>query len=338
MTTSIESTSPAPATDEKAGSAGAFEALKARIKAHYDICSGYYLNLWGQHIHHGYWTEETSHLSKEDAQVALIELLLTRAGFRGTDAPSSEKKLRILDVGCGVGGTTRYLAKNLGWEATGVTISDEQVKIAYDLSRKDASEPTTNGTARSTGRVSLGTLGGSVEFIPLDAEKMGDYFASHNQLGTFDVVWISEALSHFPNKQLFFENAYKLLRSGGKLVLADWFKGEDLTEKQFQDDIVPIEDGMLLPPLETEAGYVKLAQAAGFQTRKDAEGRDFMDISKNVARTWDITSDLIASPSLWAFAFSQGRDIVLFLKAFNAMRRGFANSTFLYAVMAFEKK
>ncbi|KAJ9102565.1 hypothetical protein QFC21_002966 [Naganishia friedmannii] len=337
MTTSIEVASPVQPVDEKAGSAGAFEALKARIKAHYDLCSGYYLNLWGQHIHHGYWTEKTSHLSKEDAQVALIELLLTRAGFRGSDAPSPEKELRILDVGCGVGGTTRYLAKNLGWEATGVTISDEQVKIAYDLSRKDASEPT-NGAVHSSGRVSLGTLGGSVEFIPLDAEKMGDYFASQDQLGSFDVVWISEALSHFPNKQLFFENAYKLLRSGGKLVLADWFKGEDLTERQFQNDIVPIEDGMLLPPLETEAGYVKLAQAAGFQPRKDAEGRDFMDISKNVARTWDISSDLIASPSLWAFAFSQGRDIVSFLKAFNAMRRGFANSTFLYAVMAFEKK
>jgi tocopherol O-methyltransferase len=52
----------------------------------------------------------------------------------------------------------------------------------------------------------------------------------------------------------------------------------------------------------------------------------------------DITSDLIASPSLWAFAFSQGRDVILFLKAFTAMRRGFANGTFLYAVMAFEKK
>lgn len=167
---------------------------------------------------------------------------------------------------------------------------------------------------------------------------MGDFFGSQDKLGKFDVVWISEALSHFPNKALFFENAYKLLAPGGTLVLADWFKAENLTEKQFQDDIVPIEDGMLLPPLETEPGYVKLAEAAGFQSKKDSEGRDFMDISKNVARTWDITSDLIASPSLWAFAFSQGRDVILFLKAFAAMRRGFANGTFLYAVMAFEKK
>jgi tocopherol O-methyltransferase len=269
-----------PASNEKS-SVGTFEALKARIKSHYDVCSGYYLSLWGQHIHHGYWTESTSHLSKEDAQVALIELLLTRAGFRGENVPT--QKLKVLDVGCGVGGTTRYLAKNMGWEATGVTISDEQVKIAYDLSRKDAGADTSAGPH---GRLSLGSAGGSVEFIPLDAEKMGDFFGSQDKLGTFDVVWISEALSHFPNKALFFENAYKLLAPGGKLVLADWFKGENLTEKQFQDDIVPIEDGMLLPPLETEPGYVKLAEAAGFQAKKDAQGRDYMDISKNVARTW----------------------------------------------------
>lgn len=220
--------------------------------------------------------------------MALIELLLTRAGFRGESAPS--KKLKVLDVGCGVGGTTRYLAKNLGWEATGVTISDEQVKIAYDLSRKDAGSE--SATAESRGRIDLGSSGGSVEFIPLDAEKMGDFFGSQDKLGSFDVVWISEALSHFPNKALFFENAYKLLTPGGKLVLADWFKGENLTDKQFQDDIIPIEDGMLLPPLETEPGYVKLAEAAGFQTKKDAQGRDYMDISKNVARTWWVFSVL----------------------------------------------
>lgn len=51
----------------------------------------------------------------------------------------------------------------------------------------------------------------------------------------------------------------------------------------------------------------------------------------------DISWDLIASPSLWAFAISQGRDGLSFLQAFRAMRRGYANGTFRYAVMAFEK-
>jgi tocopherol O-methyltransferase len=51
----------------------------------------------------------------------------------------------------------------------------------------------------------------------------------------------------------------------------------------------------------------------------------------------DITWGLVQNPSLWAFALSQGRDGIAFLQAFRAMRRGYANGTFRYAVMAFEK-
>jgi tocopherol O-methyltransferase len=51
----------------------------------------------------------------------------------------------------------------------------------------------------------------------------------------------------------------------------------------------------------------------------------------------DISLGLIASPSLWAFAFTQGRDFVAFLKAFQAMRKGFASGSFRYGVAAFLK-
>jgi tocopherol O-methyltransferase len=51
----------------------------------------------------------------------------------------------------------------------------------------------------------------------------------------------------------------------------------------------------------------------------------------------DISWSLIQSPALWAFAVSQGRDGLAFLQAFRAMRRGFANGSFRYAVMVFQK-
>ncbi|KAL8950616.1 MAG: hypothetical protein Q9183_007512 [Haloplaca sp. 2 TL-2023] len=62
-----------------------------------------------------------------------------------------------------------------------------------------------------------------------------------------------------------------------------------------------------------------------------------LDISANVAKTWEISWSLVQSPSLWAFAFSQGRDGIGFLQAFRAMRRGYANGTFRYAVMVLQK-
>ena len=113
---------------------------------------------------------------------------------------------------------------------------------------------------------------------------------------------------------------------------------------------------MLLPPLCTQSDYVEFAKDAGFSTFSEP-----FDISKNVARTWqvtleslhlkvvnssnadivriyrDISLSLVQSPALWALAFAQGRDFIAFLKAFRAMKRGYTNGTFRYAVMVFQR-
>lgn len=116
---------------------------------------------------------------------------------------------------------------------TGITISPKQVELANRLTNSEASPDTKDNE-------SFTPLGeGKVRFLELDAENMASHFAA--QSGTFDVVWISEALSHFPNKALFFENAKRVLKEGGKLVLADWFKDEGLSEAAFEADIKPIE-------------------------------------------------------------------------------------------------
>ncbi|KAK0739882.1 S-adenosyl-L-methionine-dependent methyltransferase [Apiosordaria backusii] len=279
------------------------QELKDRIKLHYDLASDYYLNLWGEHIHHGYWPPSSPDISKEEAQINLIRLLLETNQINQTpsSSPSSEP-LKILDVGCGIGGTSRFLARELGAHVTGITISSKQVQTAKKLS---SSSPSTS-QYQDGEYIALGPNSGQVRFIELDAETLGSYFTGPDD--KFDIVWISEALSHFPKKDLFFKNAFNVLKPGGKLVLADWFKDEGLSEQQFEADIKPIEDGMLLPPMCTVSGYVK-----------------------------DISWSLIQNPSLWAFAFSQGRDGIAFLQAFRAMRRGYANGSFRYAVMGFVK-
>ncbi|KAL1875921.1 hypothetical protein VTK73DRAFT_9705 [Phialemonium thermophilum] len=217
------------------------QALKDRIKLHYDLASDYYLSLWGEHIHHGYWpTEESKEKeSKETAQINLIRLLLEKSQIPEGSA--------VLDVGCGIGGTARYLASHMGCTVTGITISTKQVEIAERLTRAQAVTQTTSGEAPDQGceKDADGFLRfgrGKVKFLELDAERMGEFFtASEGPVVTFDAVWISEALSHFPNKALFFHNTHKVLRPGGRLVLADWFKAEGLGDEQFESDIQPIE-------------------------------------------------------------------------------------------------
>lgn len=153
-----------------------------------------------------------------------------------------------MDVGCGIGGTSRYLASQHGCTVTGITISTRQVEIANRLTKDAAEAESATGTADSVildadGFVKLGA--GKVRFIELDAERMADFFVT--QEGSFDAVWISEALSHFPNKPLFFQNAQRVLKEGGRLVLADWFKAEDIDEKTFTNDIKPIEGEYISP-------------------------------------------------------------------------------------------
>src|SRR5215470_15318698 len=93
---------------------------KEKVREHYDRMSPYYHSLWGEHIHHGYWIRGDE--SKETAQVQLIEHLAEAAGIpRGA---------KILDVGCGFGASSIYLARQYAAEATGVTISQVQLEMA----------------------------------------------------------------------------------------------------------------------------------------------------------------------------------------------------------------
>lgn len=169
---------------------------------------------------------------------------------------------------------------------TGITISGRQVEIAKKLTQ---AETPASGTGKSADGADVYSSGGSCRFVELDAEKMLEYFSSADgkPATQFDAVWISEALSHFPDKPLFFRSAAELLVPGksSRLVIADWFKAPQLTPEQEKEDIQPIEDGMLLPQLCTAEQYVEMAKNAGLKVRQGP-----IDISSDVAKTWCVAS------------------------------------------------
>src|SRR5262245_49844676 len=88
------------------------------IKKHYDRLSILYRTFWGDHIHHGFWD---SACSAKDAQVALIKRLVDKAQIQSGS--------NVLDIGCGLGGSSIWLARNLGCSVLGLTISPVQLKI-----------------------------------------------------------------------------------------------------------------------------------------------------------------------------------------------------------------
>ncbi len=92
----------------------------------YDLGSPYYLRVWGEHIHDGYYA--TGRESAEDAQIALVRTLAAEARIGPHDS--------VLDVGCGVGGSSIWLAQNRGAQTLGITISPAQARIATDLANR----------------------------------------------------------------------------------------------------------------------------------------------------------------------------------------------------------
>src|SRR5918997_3081488 len=92
----------------------------AAVAEHYDELDRFYREIWGSHVHHGYW--ETGDESPDRAVEALIALVARRLDL--------EPGQRVCDIGCGYGATARYLAERHRVRVTGVTISAIQAERA----------------------------------------------------------------------------------------------------------------------------------------------------------------------------------------------------------------
>ena len=156
---------------------------------------------WGEHIHLGYYNEEEKYMFKplKDAQYAFIDEMMK---FGGID-PAVDGKAKVLDVGCGFGGTSRYLARALGPDAevTAITLSPKQVERAQELA---VEQKTPNA-----------------KFMVQDALAME--FPDNS----FDIVWACESGEHMPDKKAYIEQMMRVLKPGGKFVMATWCQRDD---------------------------------------------------------------------------------------------------------------
>jgi tocopherol O-methyltransferase len=85
-----------------------------------------WLNTWGEHLHHGYYSFP-NYKDHKQAQITMIDEAL-RFGY-GIQNISNLSIRRLLDVGCGVGGSSRYIANLVGCQGHGISLSQRQVLI-----------------------------------------------------------------------------------------------------------------------------------------------------------------------------------------------------------------
>ena len=142
----------------------------------------------------------------------------------------------------------------------------------------------------------------------------------------FDVLWSVESISHYQHREDFFVSANRLLKPGGAFAIIDWFKKQNLTSAETKKFIQPIEEGMLCE-LQIMDDYEQYLTSNGLQiTHREV-------LNKNCAKTWDLGLDIIKNRSFWALAAKYGSNIVSHLKAFRAMRAGFASGNFVYGLI-----
>ena len=170
------------------------------VEQYYDLSQTHYKRVWdlerSRSLHYGYWDSSTKNF--HEALLNINKILAAKAEI--------SKHHKVLDAGCGIGGSSLWLAKNIGCNVTGISLSAKQVQTANDLAKNE-------------------------NLQSLAVFEQQDFTATKYAAESFDIIWAIESVCHASDKSKFINEAYRLLKTGGKLILADFFKQENLAEK-----------------------------------------------------------------------------------------------------------
>ena len=281
--------------------------LEQNIKEFYDASSGLWEQIWGEHMHHGYYGRGgTYKLERRQAQIDLIEELLIWSNVTQKNVPQN-----ILDVGCGIGGSTLYLANKFAAEATGITLSPVQASRARE-------------------RAIEADLEERVCFEVANALDMP--FADNS----FDLVWSLESGEHMPDKKKFLQECYRVLQPGGTLIFATWCHRETnaTVGKLTSDEIRHLKEiyrVYCLPYVISLSEYRAISLECGFENLKCA------DWSIAVAPFWDVVIDSAIAPKAIVGLFAAGWQTIQGALSLNLMRQGYSRGLIRFGLICATK-
>jgi SAM-dependent methyltransferase len=146
-----------------------------------------------RHVHWGDYADPATTDDSTEGLMAAAEALTARL----VSAAEVKNGQRVLDAGCGFGGTTSYLNEHYSdMDLTGLNIDARQLVHAAEWV--------------------IARPGNRVQFIE------GDACAMPLPDQTFDAVLAVECIFHFPSRRRFFREARRVLKQGGRLVLSDF--------------------------------------------------------------------------------------------------------------------
>lgn len=207
------------------------------IVDYYDTCESDYRLFWDlDHsfaMHAGFWDDQTRTLAEA----------LARENAVLAEFAEIVKGERVLDAGCGIGGSSFFLAQRYDCPVVGITLSHRQAKKATEHAKKLA-------------------LDGLVHFETMD------FCHTTFPDASFDIVWAIESACHAVNKKKFIQEAYRLLKVGGRLVVADGFALKETCTAKESFAMSTWLRGWGVDSLETQESFYRHLVASGFSSVK----------------------------------------------------------------------
>jgi SAM-dependent methyltransferase len=162
------------------------------------------------------------------------------------EALAPSRGSRLLDIGSGIGGPSRYFAQTRQCRVTGIDLTDEYVRVATAL-------------AKRTGLDNLVSYEqGNATSLPVDA-------------GTFDAAYLIHVGMNIENKAALCASVRRALRPGGLFGIYDVMRERE-GELRFP---VPWASTPAVSFVDTPATYRAQLEQAGFVILKQRSRRDF---------------------------------------------------------------